>query len=331
MHPSTTEQNRCADNLQNGRSGYRLRQEPSRESLLHTLSVAMPNTRMNILREWDVGSAGDQTIVMATSLRGLQRAEARLTGCRIEKLSRTDNIWVIANERHQAILRLSADDSFHFMVDYLSWGRLGALIGDACLPPGYMMNEKGLWYYDSEDQEQSSNKLLVTQYFPGVLKFLGYDPSVFQTGFKSRKMALRYLSSSAFFTLNRLQGMGENDIPCMNGVSAPLYNGCHQLINRTRSQWLSMASTCFPAFAMSLRYEKEMRLRKLKMGGRFNRQIVSEIADIDGVELDILLAILESESAKLGGLLSWTEKLSDKQIAKWVLEIREAWLPACVA
>jgi len=229
---------------------------------------------------------------------------------------------------------------FRFHLDYLSYNDLGNLIGRVAHRMGFSYGQAGL-IYRVRDGDHVFADLPLTLTTAAALRFMGYDPGRFASGFDTLEEIFEYVASSRYFapelylfenrnhaarTRDRkrknyrlfLEWLAQGHTPKNKACFAWADRNDESMVAVERHALLLDARRRFPEFALQL-VEVERRLFAARQAkAKFNGGLVMEWTGLCGQQLGALMRRLREGFASPEAMNAWVNTQEPAAIKAWV-------------
>lgn len=196
---------------------------------------------------------------------------------------------------------------YGFAARYFAYNDLGNLIGRVARSMGFIFGHAGLLYplRDPENHSQMIDKILVTRNFALALRFLGYDPRVYEGGFEDLESIYRFAASSLFYDPAVFALEARDHRSRTRDIKRPTYRAFLAWAAKhasqptagnvpTRDGHLRRARQAFPRFAV--RYDDALseHARNRRFREIYNGRLVGKITGLQGRALGQAMASIVS-------------------------------------
>lgn len=191
------------------------------------------------------------------------------------------------------------EESYDYALNYFSFNDLGNLIGRTAHKAGLSHGHDGLWYYLREGTYLFKS-ILLTRDYDVALKFLGYSPERFHTGFNDLVEIFEYVSTSEFFSAEIFDLENRNAAARVRDKKRKTYSEFLKYVEahpelpkypypEDKKEWLPRIAQHFPHFQGE--YDAAMRdlATQRAVKEKYNGEWVSQLTGLQGKELGMLM------------------------------------------
>lgn len=220
-------------------------------------------------------------------------------------------------------------DRFRFAFHYFSFNDLGNLIGRISHKMGFKFGHDGFKYVfrDLSNASYVLRTINVSEDFPKVLAFLGYDPDRFMQGFETLKDIYEYTASTKYFNPDIYLLENRNYPSRVRDAKRPTYTGflnwCRENYNEKsvvhafpedKKLWLPRTFRWFPSFELDYIGTAAEAEKLAEIKRKFNGKLVREWTGLDGPELGDFMRNIMSRPGFYESLLEKDAEVIEEEV-----------------
>jgi hypothetical protein len=207
-----------------------------------------------------------------------------------------DRAWSFNVDEIQVDIIMCEPENFNAMYHYLSYNDLGNFMGRLAHSLGFKYGQDGL-VYDHYFKDKKIGRILVSQDYPRIFKFLDLDYGRWERGFDKLEDVFEFIVSSKYFSYEKFQLRSLNKINRERNLKRKSYMSFLDYIERykdrnahfesLKSEFMAEAIKMFPEFQYKLetrRLEYEVT-RDLYIQAKFNGGEIMRRFGLQGKEI----------------------------------------------
>ena len=227
--------------------------------------------------------------------------------------SHLDPFKGLITEYVQVDLITQSSWNYDTALSYYAYNDLGNLLGRIAHKLGFKLGHDGLSLILRDNTYQYA-VLPVSQDFPRILEFLGFDPAVYLRGFEELEDVFEFATSSPFFNREIFNYDNRNHIARVRdkkranyrafldyintrtGLPAYPYPSYSELGGRVaKLDFMMRAFDFFPGLSDKYKEAEEGHKRRLAVRQKFNGDLVSTLTGLDGKDLGAFMMFLRND------------------------------------